>query len=540
MAQQVASSSSRKKAKPLPNIAAEALLPPSNITQEIGVLLPYQKAWIADKSSVKVVDKTRRCGLSFAEAADCALEAAKTNGMDCWYVGYNKDMAREFISDAAGWARFYDLAASEIEEGEEIFIDGEEKQSVVTFSIKFASGNRITALSSSPNNLRGKKGRVIIDEAAFHPNLDELIKSAMALTMWGGQVHIISTHNGVDNPFNQIIEEVRAGKKDYSLHHIPLENALADGLFRRICLVTKQRYSKEAEAAWDAAVRKHYGEHAAEELDCIPSKGGGKYLSVALIESCMSKDTPILRISRPPEFVYEKESARKKDIAQWCKEELLPLIKRTIPKNVRTFYGHDFARVVDLTVCVALYQTNDLTRHVPFVLEISSMPFAQQEQIIKFLIKHLPNFMGGALDAGGNGAQIAENVMQEFGATRIEQIKLSESWYLNHMPKLRSGFEDATLQGIPRHSDWIDDLRAIEVVRGIPKIVERSTSAENKKQKRHGDGAIALLMAYYASVELCNGKVRCASRGRNGRGNSTALNEARDLMHARFLRGYFV
>ena len=57
-------------------------LPRAALTQEIGVLLGYQKRWLEDACQVKIVEKTRRCGLSFAEAADCALLAAKQNGMD--------------------------------------------------------------------------------------------------------------------------------------------------------------------------------------------------------------------------------------------------------------------------------------------------------------------------------------------------------------------------------------------------------------------------------------------------------------------------
>jgi phage FluMu gp28-like protein len=38
-----------------------------------------------------------------AEAADAALTAAATHGQDVWYIGYNKDMAIEFILDVAQW-----------------------------------------------------------------------------------------------------------------------------------------------------------------------------------------------------------------------------------------------------------------------------------------------------------------------------------------------------------------------------------------------------------------------------------------------------
>ncbi|WP_230478196.1 hypothetical protein [Kingella kingae] len=40
------------------------------------VLLPYQQRWIADPNPVKICEKSRRIGLSWAEAADSALLAA--------------------------------------------------------------------------------------------------------------------------------------------------------------------------------------------------------------------------------------------------------------------------------------------------------------------------------------------------------------------------------------------------------------------------------------------------------------------------------
>ncbi|KGS46663.1 putative phage portal domain protein [Burkholderia pseudomallei MSHR5613] len=190
------------------------------------VLLPYQQKWAADTSPVKVCEKSRRVGLSWGEAADSALLAASQRGMDVWYVGYNKDMAQEFIRDCADWAKFYSLAADEIEETEEVFQDKDGDKSILAYVIRFASGFRVTALSSRPSNLRGKQGRVIIDEAAFHEQLGELLKAAMALLMWGGQVHIISTHDGVDNAFNELVTDVRSGKKPYSLHRITFADAV--------------------------------------------------------------------------------------------------------------------------------------------------------------------------------------------------------------------------------------------------------------------------------------------------------------------------
>ena len=77
------------------------------------VLLSYQSSWVKDSAPVKVCEKSRRVGLSWGEASDAALTAAAgraAGGMDVWYIGYNQDMAREFIGDCAFWARQYQLA----------------------------------------------------------------------------------------------------------------------------------------------------------------------------------------------------------------------------------------------------------------------------------------------------------------------------------------------------------------------------------------------------------------------------------------------
>ena len=232
-------------------------------------LLPYQQRWCADNSPVKLCEKSRRIGLSWGEAADTALLAASSGGMDAWYIGYNKDMALEFIRDCANWAKFYGLAAGEIEETEEVFVEGDDKKSVLAFVIRFASGWRVTALSSRPSNLRGKQGRVIIDEAAFHEQLGELLKAAMALLMWGGQVHIISTHDGVDNPFNELITDIRAGKKPYSIHRITFDEAVSDGLYRRICLRLGKEWAKEGEEAWCKEIRDFYTLSAFAPARCV-------------------------------------------------------------------------------------------------------------------------------------------------------------------------------------------------------------------------------------------------------------------------------
>ena len=110
------------------------------------VLLPYQIKWLADEARVKVAEKSRRVGITWAEAADSALKAAAQKGMDTWYLGYNRDMALEFIETAAAWARQLHKAAQAIEE---VAVD-DEKRNIQSCRNRFESGHKIVALSSRP------------------------------------------------------------------------------------------------------------------------------------------------------------------------------------------------------------------------------------------------------------------------------------------------------------------------------------------------------------------------------------------------------
>lgn len=120
------------------------------------------------------------------------------------------------------------------EKSEEIVLRDEDWD-ITVYRICFASGFNVWDLPSETRSLRSKQGRVIIDEVAFVDDLPELMKAAFALLMWGGSVSILSTRNGEENPFNELLKEIRSGERNYSLHRTTLDDAIADGLFKTIC-----------------------------------------------------------------------------------------------------------------------------------------------------------------------------------------------------------------------------------------------------------------------------------------------------------------
>lgn len=477
------------------------------------LLLGYQQRWVNDLSPFKVIEKSRRIGLSWAEASDDALMSASSpeaGGMDAHYIGYNKEMAREFIDDVASWARAYSLAAGEI--GEFMFEDGEDKN-ILAFRIKFASSFDVVALSSRPSNLRGKKGKVIIDEAAFHDDLPGLLKAAMAFLMWGGRVVVISTHDGDDNPFNDLVNDIRAGKRPGSLHRVTLDDALEDGLYERICLTQKRSGNPDPTSRWEwrQSLIDYYKDDADEELLCIPSKGKGVFFTRAMVEACMNPDLPVLTWTCPQGFAELPDLIRQAECKDWCDEHLAPLLEK-LPANERSWFGEDFGRTGDLTVLFPLQESKTLRYRVPFVVELSNVPFKQQEQILFFIIDRLPRFTGGAFDARGNGQYIAEVAMQRYGASRIAQVMLTTEWYRDAMPKYKAAIEDRSLE-MPKSADIVQDHRAVKVEKGVARVPESGRQKSSDGRQRHGDSAISGAMAWFAKDTLSAGEIEFESTG---------------------------
>jgi phage FluMu gp28-like protein len=462
------------------------------------VFLPYQQRFVTavDANAVTVVEKSRRTGFSWAAGAIAALTASATRaagGMDVFYMGYEKEMTREFIDYVATWAKSMGRAAGEVQEFFWTDPDHPERE-ILAFRIHFASGYEVVALPSVARALRGKQGLVILDEAAFHDDLAAVLKAAFALLIWGGKVVVISTHNGDTNPFNVLVQDIRAGRLPYALLRVTFDDALAEGLYRRICLTTGKTWSAETEAAWRAEIIAFYGDGADEELFVVPSPSSGAFLPGPLIEARMNPDIPVLRWRCVQGFELWTQHLREADARDWIADNLaLPLMG--LDAKCPHVFGWDIARRGDLTVLWVLAIGADLVRRTAFVVELRNCPFEQQRQILWHVLERLPRRRGGCMDATGLGMQIAEETVQQFGAA-ILPVMMSEPWYRENMPAVKAAFEDASVT-IPRDRDVVDDLRMLALVRGVARVPERRRNDDGAR--RHGDAAIALALAIAAS-----------------------------------------
>lgn len=511
------------------------------------VLLSYQAQLLAATAAYQFVvcEKSRRIGMTWAVAADAVLTsgtARSAGGMDTLYIGFNLDMAREFIDTAAMWAKAFIPAASGVEEF--LFKDqekGKEDQDIQAFRIRFASGFEIVALTSKPRSLRGRQGYVIFDEAAFHDELDEMLKAANALLMWGGKVLVISTHDGDYNPFNVLVKQVQAGERGETAKvvRVTFHEAVAAGLYERIALIMRgQGREPLSKSDWVDSIHKVYGDDADEELHCIPKAGSGAWLSAPLIEARMTAAAPILRLELPDNYLQLDKRAQ----SDLLRDFSLDLETALSDLSMKPHYalGFDFARVADLSVLSLLAIEQQLKRREALSIEMRNVPGDEQKAVTRDVMAAVrERLLGAAFDATGMGWTVAEDMGRLFGLRESEDapglvwaIKFSQDWYRLHMPPLKTAFEDGEI-AISRDADHLTDLRSVKKIRGIPRVPDLRES-DAKGKKRHGDYAIALALAHFASrmrwVEYDYRPVGDAQRGDSvgDAGETAAQADARD------------
>jgi phage FluMu gp28-like protein len=464
--------------------------------------MQHQKDWLADTSDLKLAEKGRRTGITYAEALDDTLIAASARnagGQNSFYIGDTKDKGREFIGYVAHFAKVVMKELSTIEEFlfEDKSADGKSKF-IQAYRVQFASGFRVEALSSRPANIRGLQGIVVIDEAAFHRDVREVIDAVNALLIWGGKVRVISTHFGVLNPFNELVREAVAKKNSFRVHHIPFALAVINGLFKRVCLITGKVWTPEAEIAWEAKIRGAYGTRTAamaQELDCIPSEQEGAALTRVLIESRM-EPAPIVRLTLPDAFKNLPDDVRSTQIKDWLATQVLPHLKKLNPMRCHVA-GQDFARKADVSALKFFEIGVDLKRRTALLIEMRNVPFDQQREILYYTFDRVPRFGGAALDAGGNGSYLAEKAKQRYGE-HVHEVVFSTAWYrLNAIPYIEA-FSDGTVT-LARDEDVLRDHQSLAYVNGICKVPDDTRFKGADGLDRHGDTAIAGMLAFYAS-----------------------------------------
>lgn len=452
------------------------------------ILLPYQRAWIQDRSRIKVHEKSRRTGVTWASALEAVLEASNANGgMDVHYLTYAEKDSKKFILDCVMW-----VGVLEALQGEKLTVD---EHGVQVLEIRFKTGFTIYGKPGKGRNLRGCKGRAIIDESAHVDDLEDIETAATAFIMWGGFVEYISTHSGEDNYFNKLVARARDEEPEWGFHSTPLSKAIEQGLPRRIAVATNQVYSEEWAHHWEhEVVRKFYGEAGGEELDCIPSRQGSSYFDPAAVALCRKPELKVLRWKKPREWENESPSVRAAACSEWIKSELLPVLRALNPMRGHAM-GIDYARYGDMASWM-LAEIHGQVRRAVLTVELSNMPQQQQQQILSAIMTTTKRMAKVHMDRTGNGQALAEWARTTFGPV-CEGIAITSKWHDESWSVLRQAVAERHVD-LPDDDEICSDFRLVENIDGKPRIVKRRTKAKGGGF-RHGDAAVACALMWNAS-----------------------------------------
>lgn len=427
--------------------------------------LPFQDAWIEDRSRLKLGEKSRQIGWSWCTAfATVQRTAPAENNNDQWVSSRDDIQARLFLEDCKKFAGLLDVGARS--EGL-VLIDDSKKLSayVLTFA---TNDRRIHSMSSNPDAQAGKRGGRVLDEFALHPDPRKLYSIAYPGITWGGQLEIISTHRGSANFFNELVEDVkyRGNPKGFSLHTVTLEKALEQGLLYKL----QQAIPKDDpimamdEQAYFDFIKSGCAseEQFLQEYMCVPADDAGAFLSYDMIAGCEYRPNDKWKLTG-----QEKE----------------------------LYVGVDVGRTSDLTVIWILERVCGVffTRAV---VTLQNKTFSEQEAILYDFLS-LPAVRRGCIDSTGLGMQFAERAQEKFGTYRVEPVRFSAQVKEEMAYPVRSLFEDKAVK-IPKDDQIRADLR------GIKKV---TTAAGNirfeadRGANGHSDRFWALALAVHAGAE---------------------------------------
>jgi phage FluMu gp28-like protein len=455
--------------------------------------LPYQKRWIEDRSRLKLLEKSRQVGMSWATAYALVRRQAEPGArLDAWVASRDETQARLFLEDCRKFAHILDRAARA--RGASVLPENTRSGAL---ALPFANGTQLHSLSSNPDAQAGKRGARVLDEFALHPDPKRLYAIAYPGITWGGQLEILSTHRGAQNYFNQLVVEARHGgnPKNFSLHRVTLQDALDEGFLPKLQakLPTDDPRRAMDNAAYYDFIRASCPDEETflQEYMCVPADETTAFLPWDLIaagEFAESEYTPL-------DLAREKNSAR--GAASLATREL--------------YLGVDIGRVHDLTVFWLLERGPGGLHLTRDILTLENQPFARQEELLWERLA-LPGLRRACLDATGLGRQLAERALERFGERRVEPVTFTAPVKEDLAYGLRSLFEKRALR-IPADKNIRADLRAIK---------KTTTSAGNirfaadRGPGGHADRFWALALAAFAARATAAGGERYENAGAMG------------------------
>jgi len=398
--------------------------------------LPYQLAWLDDTSPVKVWDKSRRIGATYVQSYEDVRDCAKKAVPAVWFSSADESAAKEYIEYCEMWTKLFDIAARSLGQ---VFLDSE--RNIKTFTIEFANGTKIHALSSNPKAFRSKGGKVVLDEFAHHDNPNRLWAAARPCITWGFPMRILSTHNGTNTRFFKFVDAIKKKKLNWSLHTTTIQKAAADGLLDKI---RGHATTQEEREAWLAELKADCFDESdwLQEYCCIPVDEATAFLPYDLITNCELD-------SLPKPFKPTQTELDKIDIIA---AKLLAQITGEL------YGGMDVGRKKDLSI-IWLWEKLGRQKYARLIIEMEKVLLPLQQLVLFAVLKH-PRMRRFCLDSTGLGTQLGDATQLVFGPHKVEAVNFSNPVKEDLAYRIKMEMEDKTLL-IPSDFEVREDFHSI-------------------------------------------------------------------------------
>jgi len=384
---------------------------------------------------------SRQVGKSLGCAFECVHDASLT-GNDWLIFSAGERQAKEFISKVGYVALMYS-------EGLEVA-----RPDVKVSEVKLWNGARITGLPSNPATARGYSRSIILDEAAFHEQPDELWRAVFPIItnpLKGNlKVRIISTPAGKNNLFYRLWSGegmVKGGS--WSRHKIDVYDAVKAGLDLN---VEELRNALDDPDGW------------AQEYECEFLEEATQLFPYELIEHCTDDRATV--------------------------ESALPR-----KEHIIRYGGGDIGRHRDLS-CSWLLNRDTRDPDGPLVTEevvtMERVDFSTQQKIFGDRIIRSSRF---AIDATGIGEETAERLTMKYGEGRVDACKLTAEFKGKLFPALKDAMQRRAVL-IPRNEKIRKSLASVQKTvsqGGTIRYVAAHTA------DGHADEACALALAVWAA-----------------------------------------
>ena len=375
----------------------------------LGIMLPFQRRFIEDKSAGIVWPASRQIGKSFALTFKSILETA-LSPRPIESV-YGSASARQVFRSGREMRRHI-KALSLLTEGKL----APDKNN--TWLVAFPGDRFLNLVPSNPDTIPGFSGNVNLDEFALHKDDWGIWRAAVPAITRGYGVRVASTHRGTKTKFHALTRN-----KAYSQHRTSIHDALREGLI----LKDEEGMIRTVESLRDLVADPVVW---LEEYELEPQDDATAWLTWELIRTAEDE-----YIDVAPDWVTElvdlAVQARKhfkltKSDPSWWDTKSKALTAKLTGIGEPLDLGFDIGRTRDLSV-LWLTRRTEVARITEVVIPLARMPFRVQRYVLYAILPHVMRSGGRAcIDQSGIGRQLAEEARDSFGS-RVEGVNFGNA-----------------------------------------------------------------------------------------------------------------